>query len=101
MRVLYDRAQPSEEEIAERKELDGRQKRGDIALPVEEAEKRDNKVSKQGVSKEKPTPRPRHSPEYPQLKAFLSESWVEFPDSSSPSRVMKAKCVVSDDTLSL
>ena len=101
VRVLYDRAPPSEEEIAGHKRLEERETRRDIGLPDDAAEKGDIKESTQDVSKGKPAPRPRHSPEWPQLKTFLGESWVEFPDSSSPSRVMKAKCVVSEDTMSV
>ena len=101
MRVLYDKAQLSEEERAERKKLNIRERLGRIKLPNDKAEESENEESTKPVSKEKPAPRPRHSPKYPQLKTFLSESWAEFPDSSSPSRVMKAKCVVSDDSMSL
>lgn len=55
-------------------------------------------IDDEGRRVKKDVDRPRNDPELPRLKAFFGRSWTEFPDSSSPSRVMKARCVVSSLT---
>lgn len=75
-RVLYDRAPPGEDANKS---------------PEDEADAGHEAGSKKDE--------PRYDPESPELRSFFRGSWVEFPDASSSSRVMKARCVVSNSYL--
>lgn len=71
-RILYDRADP------------GPKVTGAYELGIGDKKRKKGRAIKP----------PRYDPELPGLRSFFGRSWIEFPDSSSVSRVMKARCVV-------
>lgn len=83
-RILYDRADPGPEE-KEASKSDSVDKENRSHSGSGDEERNDEKVIES----------PRYDPELPGLRSFFGRSWVELPDSSSLSRVMKARCVMS------
>lgn len=93
-RILYDRAGPGPK-VTEAYKSDIVNKNNVYDSRPDNVAKDDHLAPGDGERKnEKEIEPPRYDPELRGLRSFFSRSWIEFPDSSSNSRVMKARCAV-------